>query len=104
MSSVQEQASAVIELIRKTVGDLKSSRGLLAILRLVPDIVKSVESASKQYGIKGADKKALAVEVALNLVPLPWWLPKPLLKLVLDYAIEAAVGELNKVLNKNAKA
>ena len=39
----------------------------------------------------------------LNLVPLPWWLPKYVVRMLASWAIEAAVRQVKKLMEKDLK-
>lgn len=79
--------------------ELKRAQGFWAIarcvLRLAPSICKRVEELAGD--LKGASKRAVAVEVAMALLPpLPWWAPERVVRGLLGRAADQAVALYNK--------
>lgn len=70
--------------------------GLAALGAIAPEVVKHVEAIANQEGLRGADKKELAIELVLQLVHLPAWCPEFVARWVLGRAIEAAVAAINR--------
>lgn len=69
-----------------------------ALYELVPDVVDEVEAVAEKLQIKGADKKALALDALFAAIRLPWWLPESVLRPILGALIDAAVAKLKQRL------
>ena len=91
------EARVVVDELGRIYQEVRAAKGLFGLLKVVPLIVQEVESFGASHDIKGADKKCLAIDVALLLIPLPVWAPKPLLRLLLGWLIDRAVVSLNKL-------
>ena len=101
MAMSREVVRAAVAELQAQVAGLRSARGVLAILAAVPAVVHKVEALSVKLDIKGADKKALAVDIIFALLPpLPWWLPEAGLRAWAGVLIERAVAALSKRLGK----
>ena len=101
MAMSREVVLAAVAELRAQVVELKSARGIMAILAVAPAIVQKVEALSVKLGIKGADKKDLALDILFALLPpLPWWLPEAALRAWAGVLIERAVAALSKRLGK----
>lgn len=100
MAGEKETAEKLLATAKGLLAHLKEAHGLKGILAAVPDVVKVVESLAKDESLKGADKKALAIEAVMGLVKLPWWLPEFFARRLLGLAIDAAVAALNKKFDK----
>lgn len=91
---------------KEIVAAIRGARGIIAIakelFRIVPEVVEKVEIISEKLGIKGADKKALAIEILNALIPWPWWIPDGIRMALLDGAIEMAVAIFNRAWKKSA--
>ena len=83
---------------------LKSSRGIVAIgkavFEIVPHAVELSEKLGKDLNLRGADKKALAVEIMNALIPWPWWIPASFRTALLEGAVEMAVAIFNRFWKK----
>ncbi len=91
--SITEVRAAVQRLSRVKGFNLAGFAGLRAA---APEVVGHVEAIAKQEGLRGADKKELAIELVLQLVHLPAWCPEFVARWVLGQAIEAAVAAINR--------
>ena len=102
MAITREVLKEAIADLKASVVEFKSARGVLAILRLMPAIVHKVEAIGEKTGIRGADKKELALSILFVFLPnpLPWYLPESLIRLYAGMLIEKAVTELKKILEK----
>lgn len=94
---VKQVKSAAEEYSRLKGFSLNSLQGLIATTRMV---VKEVEETGLAHGLKGADKKALAIEVLLQVVKLPWWMPAALIRAILPPLIDAIVEALKDKFGK----
>ena len=81
----------VAELSRLKGWNLKSLGGAL---RCIPAIVKEVEAIGKARKLTGAEKLQLAVELTLQIAPLPWWLPESFARPFLEAVINSVVDAL----------
>lgn len=100
---MQVLAETTATMILRSWAAAKAARGVRGFFELAPRVVKEVEEIGKANGYKGADKKYLAVDVILQLIPadrLPWWMPKPLARYLIGFAIERAVKALRDRLKK----
>ena len=88
----------VVNKLKQLYAEVRGARGVFGLLRIIPLIVSEVETFGKEHGLSGIDKKSLAIETALLLIPLPRWLPRSLVVMLLDRGIERAVAQLNKLL------
>lgn len=88
------------------IDELKKARGFVACIKtaalVLPEIVRSIEEASKQVAgvLPGKDKRDVAIELLLEYVKLPWYVPEPVVRVILGWAIDKAVVELNKRIGK----
>lgn len=89
---------------RGAVAELKAARDVVAIakalIKVVPEAVALAEKIGKDLGIRGADKKALVVDVLNALIPWPWWIPASIRGAMLDAAIELVVAVFNRFWKK----
>ena len=93
-------AVEIVNKLKQLYAEVRRAKGVFGLLRIVPLVVSEVETFSKEHGLKGLDKKNLAIETALLLIPLPRWLRRSLVVMLLDWGIERAVAQLNKLLKK----
>ena len=108
MPSNEEVRAALAEIKRSilsAVKDIQDATGVLNTLKAahkaIPAAVQCVESVSERLDIKGADKKALAIQAIMLCIKLPWYVPAPFVRAILSGAIDAAVEALNKKLGKD---
>lgn len=93
-----DKVKAAFARVKKAVEPLQALKGwsgVLGFFKLAPHVVEEVEAAGKDLGLMGADKKQIAVDVILDLIPDAWapdWLLEPLV----NWAIERAVTELQR--------
>lgn len=73
--------------------------GLQGLVRTVPLVIQKVESAGAVVGLSGKDKQSLAVEVLLEVVPLPVFLPKVVVRAYLPMLIDVVVDALKTKFN-----
>jgi len=87
-------AAAVKAILKKLTG---IHGGIKGVFKAAPYVVAEVEKAARPWaGITSAEKKAMAVEAIVLLIPLPWWIPKPLARALISWAIESAWKELSR--------
>lgn len=67
---------------------------LKAAFDMMPEIVKHTELVGRLRGLSGEEKKSFAIELILRLRPAPFWLPGPLYRMVLGWAIDSIVAAL----------
>lgn len=87
------EASALRTTLSRLNGGV-SLAGITGLIKAAPAIIKHVESLAAALNIKGEQKKALAIEIALSSVKLPWWLPERFARYLLDHVIETALSAL----------
>lgn len=97
--AIEELAARTIVDARRAAekyGRLKgfSLKSLQGAFRITVVVVKEVEAVGLREKLKGADKRELAVELLLQLVTLPWWLPKAAVRAVLPSVVDAVVDAL----------
>jgi len=97
---LHELTQKALEQLQAIHKELRDARGILGIFKAAPKVVARVESLGEFHGLLGSEKKALAVEIILNIVQLPWWAPPVIVRLILSYAIERAVSKLKKLVKK----
>lgn len=97
-----DEVQGLGEGVKNAIGDLKRSRGFWTIVRhakeVLPPLVRTLERFSMTLPgkLSGAEKRAIALESVMLLLPaLPWWAPKWLVRRLLGSAIDAAVKLLN---------
>lgn len=73
--------------------------GVQALIKCAPVVIKSVEVLGKAKDLTGAEKKALAIELLLRLVKLPWWLPQSFVREALSVLIDTVVSALKEKFN-----
>lgn len=67
---------------------------VVGFFRTTKVIVQRVEEVGLARGLAGADKQALAIELLFQVVKLPWWVPKTLLRQYLPDIIDLVVDAL----------
>lgn len=101
-----DKVKAAYQRVRKAVEPLKALKGwsgVLGFFKAAPHVVEEVEEAGKDLGLMGADKKQVAVDFILDLIPDSWapdWILEPLV----NWAIERAVAELQRRYYAKKKA
>jgi len=85
--------------IRAAYLDIKAIQSVRGAFKVAPVVVERVERIGQQVGLFGTDKKAIAVEAILAIIP-DSWVPDWLLRPVIGWAIEKAVKVLNAKLEK----
>jgi hypothetical protein len=96
---IKKIADEVIPAASEVAAELKKLHGinmatLQAAFQMLPGIVKRVESVGKIKDLTGAEKQELAIELIIRMRPSPWWLPTPLYRQLLGWAIDSTVAAL----------
>lgn len=98
LEAMEQIKSALIE----AKAEFKEAQGWLgkikALMHIAPEAVDQVEAVSAKLGIKGADKKQLAIDCLLAVVKLPWWIPEAAARSLLGILIDSVVATMNKHL------
>ena len=100
----KELALALVEEVRKDIIDLRGVKGLSTLKAAIQSIVHRVEAQGLLDGLKGAEKKELAMAVldlALERFVPPMYLkllPAFLRRKVLSWMVDRAVGVMNKYI------
>lgn len=81
--------------VRATFEEIRGARGIPGLLFAAPKVVEHVEILGEELGLIGEDKKALAVQAVLDLVP-DRWIPDWVLEPIVGWAVERGVLELKK--------
>lgn len=99
---VAAEAAKIAKALRKIFTNMKGVHGgFKDVWKKAPAVVAEVEKVAGAWqGITGEDKKAMAVEALLLLIPLPKWLPTFFARAVISWAIEAALKEIKKIKTK----
>lgn len=98
----KELAAVVFEEVRQDLADLKGVHGgAPSLARALERICARVEQKGLREGLKGAQKRELAVELAvlaLKLLPPAWtsWLPEPLLRWALGRMVDKVVAAFKR--------
>lgn len=95
-NDIEAVASGLVRDLTAIHADLRGIRGLSGAASAAPRVIKAVEDFCEKVNWKGAVKKDLAIAVFLRLVPLPPWLPRPLVVAALGFIIEKAVAKYNR--------
>ena len=103
MASKDEVLKAISEL-KSLYQNLRKAQGIKGLADVLPYAIDKVEQVSKNLGIKGADKKELALDILFALVKLPWYIPKGLARRVASHAIDATIAAIKKYQSKGQKA
>src|SRR5688572_27253364 len=91
-----ELAAEVLESMGEIVGKVKRIHGGLAsVIAAAPEIVRHVEVIAVTRSLDGQQKKKLAVEVALKLIP-DRWAPDWVLRPAIGWIIEQGVDEVKR--------
>ena len=92
------EAVGIAKAVRQIYAEAKGVHGgFKDVFKKAPAVIAEVEKVAGAWvGITGEDKKAMAVEAILLLIPLPSWLPKFFVRAVISWAIEAALKEIEK--------
>lgn len=85
----------LIEQVKAAADELKGARGVAGVLFAVPSIVRHVQILGDEYKLVGEDKKELATEAVLYLIP-DRWCPDWILRPMVSWAIEKAVAEVKR--------
>lgn len=85
-------AAADLQAVYKDLKNIKGIRGAVQCAGYVVPYIEKQHSA-----LAGVDKKALAVEIILALVPMPPWLPELVVRPILSWIIEKAVAAMKKL-------
>lgn len=88
-----EAAEGRIKGVIKELSRLKGWSGVWGLAKMAPAVVDEVESAGAELGIRGAEKKAMALDILCYAVP-DAWLPDSVVRWLGDWAIESAVRAL----------
>ena len=102
--ATKEEILAAIETIKTELleakKELQDAGGFLGklkvLMHLAPEAVDQVEAISAKLGLRGADKKQLAIDALLAVVALPWWLPEAAVRAMLGVLVDSLVGLINK--------
>lgn len=99
----RQLVEAVFEEAKKDLAELKGVHGgAPSLAAALGRICARVEKAGLAAGLKGADKRELAIEAGLlaleKLVPPGWlaWVPEPVQRWVLGYLVDRAVAAFNR--------
>jgi hypothetical protein len=107
--ATQEQIKAAVENLKEVVvavTGLKTQRGFVPIckmlIQIVPDIIQHVEGVSLELGLKGADKKQLAIDLIMHFVSpfIPMWVPNSTVEFAAGLLIDCVVNVFNKIKGK----
>ena len=92
------EAAKIAASVKVIFGKLKGIHGgIKGVWKAAPVVVEEVESAARAwFGVTGADKKAMAVEAILLVIPDRWWFPDWFARPVIGIAIEQALKALKK--------
>jgi len=92
------EAAKIAKAVKEIFAKMKGIHGgIKGIFKAAPAVVEEVEKAASAWAsITGEDKKAMAVEAILLIVPLPSWLPTFIARALISWAIEAALKEIAK--------
>lgn len=96
---IKKIADEAIPAVKEVVEKLKTLRGwnmgsLKAAYDMLPEVAKKVEVIGRLRGLKGSEKKELAIELVTRLRPAPFWLPTPLYRMILGWAVDSIVAAL----------
>jgi len=94
--SLAEGKIAAENLSRLKGFNLSSLQGLILCVKWS---VKRAEEVGLAQGLAGADKQAFAVELVLQIVPMPFWLA-PIARAILPHIIDAVVDALKDKFGK----
>lgn len=109
MAVTKAALDKVVSELKEGCADVKDAlkqrgpfRILKAIVKAVPSIISKVEEVSKTLGLKGADKKELALDIIMLLIgpKLPWWARWVPIREILGAVIDMMIEMLNKKLGK----
>ncbi|MFA5162081.1 MAG: hypothetical protein WC421_07530 [Elusimicrobiales bacterium] len=96
----EAKAKELLDGLGELKGKIKAVKSLKDAAEAIPDVVKLVEAVGQDEGLKGADKKALAVAVLNALIDIPF-LPESIEGMLIGWAIDAVVAALNKLVGKD---
>ncbi len=94
--SLVEGKAAAENLSRLKGFNLRSLQGLISCVKWS---VKRAEEVGVTEGLAGADKQAFAVELVLQVVPMPFWLA-PVARAILPFVVDAIVDALKDKFGK----
>lgn len=98
LQAVEQIKTALID----AKAEFKEASGWLgkikALIHIAPEAVDQVEAVSQKLGIKGSDKKQMAIDCLLAVVKLPWWAPEAAVRPLLGMLIDSIVSALNRHL------
>ena len=99
-----EQLEVAAKRIKEAVNKLRGVKGwnwsgLKGLLACAPYVVKETQEVGAELGLAGGEKKELAIDVILWIVP-DAWAPDWVLRPILGWAIEKAVAVLKARFEK----
>ncbi|MDD2773393.1 MAG: hypothetical protein PHP45_06825 [Elusimicrobiales bacterium] len=94
------KAKELIEKSKAALLELKQIKTLDDAAKVLPDVIKLVEGVGADEGLKGADKRELAVAIINELVDVPF-LPEKLEEVLIGWGVDTTVHALNKLLGQD---
>lgn len=96
---ISKIADEAIPAVKEVIDRLKTLHGwnmssFKSAYDMLPEITKKVEVIGRLRGLKGSEKKDLAIEIVTRLRPAPFWLPTPLYRMALGWAVDSIVSAL----------
>ena len=98
-SMVLKVAEDIAQEVRFAYFDMKGIKGVRGAIKAAPAVVARVQTIGDKLKLLGTDKKAIAVNAILGLIP-DTWVPDWLIRPFISWAIEKAVKALKKRLFK----
>lgn len=89
----------VVDDVKAVSIDIRSVRGVFGAFSLAKRVVERVESVGKELNLLGPDKKDIAIDAILALVPDRWapdWVLRPFLGWAVEKAVEAMKARFSK--------
>ena len=95
----REVVLKAVKELRDSVAGLRDARGIMAILAAAPSVVRKVDEVGGRLGLKGPQKKDMALDILCALLPpLPWWLPESILRIYAGMILERALSYIKDPL------
>lgn len=96
-AEMQKAISRILDEIKGGYADLKSIKGIKGAFKIAPEIVSRVKAIGDEYKLLGPDKKKIAVEIIMVLIPDSWF-PDFILRRIVAWAVERAYKAYKKKL------
>lgn len=93
--ALRELGQKLLLRVKAVSDDVKGIKGVWGALGALPILLTHVQLAGEEWRLVNEDKKALAVQLVLDLVP-DRWVPDAVIEPIVGWAIERALAAAKK--------